>query len=142
MLKNGLENIYKSDKKMKYLKSLRLSELYSTHRFHTEKLDDLLDLLMPVMDDYNIREWCEEHIRLRQPNYRFSYAKDNTHMENQHDSIVIVYLPFDKGQEVMKKIESMRPRIEKILNTKISIGTSKSIATPELIKDHLKMLLK
>ena len=126
---------------MKYLKNLKSFELYSTHRYHTEKLDDLLDIIMPILDDYNIREWREEYIYSTHPNFRFSYKKNNTHMEDQHDNIIITGLLFDDGQKVIKEIESIQPRIEKILNTQIKVKTSDSISTPELIKAYLKSYL-
>ena len=60
-------------------------------------------------------------------------------MEDQHDNIIITGLLFDDGQKVIKEIESIQPRIEKILNTKIKVRTSDSVSTPELIKAYLEL---
>ena len=131
---------------MKYLKNF---EAYSEHKYHHEKLDDLLDAIQTVLDEFDIvesgdrlfvrRQHMGQELPLEVPaNYRFSYAKDNQHIKD-HDGIVISCIDrFEKGQQILKKLESMAPRIEKLIGCGIGIQTSNMISSDDLRKEYVE----
>lgn len=135
---------------MKYLK---LFELYSDHRYHHEKLDDLLDAIQPILDEFNIvessdrlfvrRQHMGQELPLEIPtNYRFSYAKDDPHIQN-YDGIIISSIGnFEKGQQILKKLESMAPKLEKLIGFGIGIQTSNDVSTPLLRYEYIRAYKK
>lgn len=128
---------------MKYLK---LFEAYSDHEYHHEKLDDLLDGIQYILDEFNIVEYRLSIRNLMPldtpPNWRFSYAKDNNHIKD-HDGIVISLIDnFEKGQKILKKLESIAPRLERLIGCGIGIETSNIISSDELRKEYVRFSKK
>lgn len=135
---------------MKYLK---LFEAYSEHKYHHEKLDDLLDAIQPVLDEFDIvesgdrlfvrRQHMGQELPLKVPaNYRFSYAKDNPHIKDYDGVVISCINNFEKGQQILKKLESMSTRIEKLVGCGIGIQTSNMISTPLLRAEYVRTSLK
>jgi len=134
---------------MKYLKKF---ESYSSHRYHTEILDDLLDAVLPILDEYNIVEHGD-HLYKRKAymghelplenvsNWRFGYANDNRHMKDSLDNITISCIPsFKVGQELLHRLQNSKSRIEKMIGRNIVIETSNSIQSDTEKHQYQKMM--
>jgi hypothetical protein len=129
---------------MKYLKKF---ESYSNHRYHTEILDDLLDVVLPILDEYGIVEWSDRLLDDRvpgepmSPNWRFGYANDNRHMKDSLDNINISCIPsFKIGQELLHKLQNSKSRIEKMIGRNVVIETSNSIQSDTEKHQYRKMM--
>lgn len=130
---------------MKYLKKFKLYESYSEHKYHHEKLDDLLDSILFILDEYGVVECNDRLLNDRvsgeslSMNWRFGYANDNKHMKDALDNITISSISsFKLGQDLLLKLQNSKHRIEKMIGQNIVIETSDSIMTDSAIDQYLK----